>query len=95
VTVGKPASRVTLFDAGVFFQDDWRLRFNLTFSYGIRYEGQTGSTITPTLVRSFRSPGALGYWRYSREDRLPRRIWLVLRPLPGEKRATGNTPKRH
>ena len=60
MTVGKPASRVTLIDAGVFFQDDWRLRFNLTFSYGIRYEGQTGSAITPTLVFSFRSPGRPG-----------------------------------
>jgi hypothetical protein len=40
VTVGTPAARVTLFDAGVFYQDDWRLRPNFTFSYGLRYEGQ-------------------------------------------------------
>jgi hypothetical protein len=40
VTVGIPAARVTLFDAGVFYQDDWRLRPNFTFSYGLRYEGQ-------------------------------------------------------
>jgi hypothetical protein len=40
VTVGTAAARVTLFDAGVFFQDDWRLRQNFTFSYGLRYEGQ-------------------------------------------------------
>ncbi len=29
-----------MFDAGVFFQDDWRLRPDFTLSYGLRYEGQ-------------------------------------------------------
>jgi hypothetical protein len=40
VTAGTPAARVVLFDAGLFFQDDWRLRPDFTLSYGIRYEGQ-------------------------------------------------------
>src|SRR3984885_10248511 len=40
VTVGTPTARVLLFDAGLFFQDDWRLRPDFTLSYGIRYEGQ-------------------------------------------------------
>jgi hypothetical protein len=40
VTVGTPAAGVVLFDAGLFFQDDWRIRQDFTLSYGIRYEGQ-------------------------------------------------------
>ena len=40
VTVGTPAAQVVLFDAGVFFQDDWPVRKDFTLSYGLRYEGQ-------------------------------------------------------
>ncbi|WP_263377891.1 TonB-dependent receptor [Granulicella paludicola] len=40
VTVGTPTARVNLFDAALFFQDDWTVRPNLTFSYGVRYESQ-------------------------------------------------------
>ena len=38
---GSPTSRVNGFDAGIFFNDDWRVRPNLTLSYGLRYETQT------------------------------------------------------
>jgi hypothetical protein len=40
VTAGQSSSEVSLFDAGAFFQDDFKLRPNLTLSYGLRYEAQ-------------------------------------------------------
>lgn len=41
VTDGTPSAQVKLFDVGIFFQDDWRARSNLTLSYGLRYEVQS------------------------------------------------------
>jgi hypothetical protein len=38
---GTPYASVGQVDWGVYFQDDWRLRPNLTISTGLRYEGQT------------------------------------------------------
>jgi len=40
ITTGTPIADVTYFDAGLYFQDDWRLRPNITLSYGLRYESQ-------------------------------------------------------
>ncbi len=40
VTAGKANASIALFDAGVFFQDDFKFRPNLTLSYGLRYEAQ-------------------------------------------------------
>ena len=38
---GTPTTAVRQFDLGLFVNDDWRARPNLTFSYGLRYEAQT------------------------------------------------------
>ncbi len=38
--VGNPTVRVNWFDAGLYAQDDFRVRPNLTLSYGLRFETQ-------------------------------------------------------
>src|SRR5207248_904660 len=38
---GNPQATVTQTDLGLFFQDEWRVRPNLTFTAGLRYERQT------------------------------------------------------
>jgi hypothetical protein len=41
MAAGQPLAAVSQTDAGLFFNDDWRLRRNLTLSYGLRYETQS------------------------------------------------------
>ena len=40
IAAGNPLAGVRQWDGGIFAQDDWRLRPNLTISLGIRYEMQ-------------------------------------------------------
>jgi hypothetical protein len=40
IDVGNPYASVSQYDAAPWVQDDWRLRPNLTLSYGLRYEIQ-------------------------------------------------------
>ena len=74
-----PASgQRTLADVGLYAEDDWKTRPNLSISYGMRYETQNFiSTITLTLRRACPSP--MGW--AAPEDCAPRRLRHVLRPL--------------
>jgi hypothetical protein len=40
IITGQPTASVTLVDAGLFAQDDWQVRPNLTLSAGLRFETQ-------------------------------------------------------
>ena len=61
INTGNPVAGVTQKDYGLFIQDDWRVRPNLTFSAGLRYEYQTNAAskfnFAPRVAVAW-SPGA-------------------------------------
>jgi hypothetical protein len=60
-TEGTPNIAVTMADAGLFAEDDWKLREDMTLSYGMRYETQTGihdhADLGPRVGLSWAVPG--------------------------------------
>jgi hypothetical protein len=40
ITQGSPHAALTYYDVEPYFQDDWRVRSNITLSFGVRFEGQ-------------------------------------------------------
>ncbi len=42
LVAGQPVSDVSMVDIGLYVEDEWRIRPNLSLSYGLRYETQTG-----------------------------------------------------
>lgn len=61
IASGNPAADVSQVDFGFYAQDDWRVKPNLTFSYGLRYEKQTNISskfnFAPRMAFAW-SPGA-------------------------------------
>jgi hypothetical protein len=40
ITIGTPLVQVNWFDAGLYAEDEWRIRPNLSLTYGLRFESQ-------------------------------------------------------
>ena len=61
--INNPLAHALLFDASLFYQDDWRWKPNLTLSYGLRYEGQNRihdhADFAPRVAVAW-APGRLG-----------------------------------
>jgi hypothetical protein len=61
ISAGDPLASVKQIDAGLYAQDDWRVRPNLTFSFGLRYENQSNISsllnFAPRVAVAW-SPGA-------------------------------------
>jgi hypothetical protein len=42
IVTGQPLSDVSMIDVGLYAEDEWKIRPNISLSYGLRYEIQTG-----------------------------------------------------
>ncbi|MEJ7699565.1 MAG: TonB-dependent receptor [Pyrinomonadaceae bacterium] len=63
ITSGNPLAEVKQYDVGLFVTDDWRVRPDLTLSFGLRYENQTNISDNMNFAPRFSfaySPGAGG-----------------------------------
>jgi len=75
---GNPTVRVNWFDAGLYAQDDWRVRPNLTLSYGLRFETQNNISDHADFAPA--DGNCLGHWRHAQESAqncVAGRLWNV------------------
>ncbi|HEY8459705.1 MAG TPA: TonB-dependent receptor, partial [Blastocatellia bacterium] len=89
---GNPEIKATQRDAGIFLQDDWRVRDNFTFSAGLRYENQNNISsnlnFAPRLGFAW-TPGKAGGKQVIRGgigvfyDRIPLQLTMTARRFDG------------
>ena len=63
ITTGNPLAEVSQFDYSLFVTDDWKMRPDLTLSFGLRYENQTNISDNVNFAPRFGfawAPGAGG-----------------------------------
>lgn len=65
-TIGTPSIAVTVFDAGLYAEDNYKLKPNLTLSYGLRFESQTQTPDHADLA-----PRLGASWAISRSKKKP------------------------
>ena len=83
---GTPEARVSQTDAGLFVNDDWRARPNLTFSAGVRYEAQSNlGDLANWAPRVGIAWGLDGTGESAGKDRAAGRLRHFLRPHPAQR----------
>ena len=60
IVIGQPAVSDTMADVGLFVQDDWHLRPNLTISGGLRYETQNDIRVRANVAPRLSAAWGLG-----------------------------------
>ena len=82
LTTGSPWPPSNLFDAGLYVQDDWRWRPNVTLSSGLRFETQNHIPDHADLAPRFGLAWGIGQRKVAvAEDRAAGGLGNVLRPL--------------
>jgi hypothetical protein len=93
--VNNPYARISLFDAALFYQDDWKIDPRFTFSYGLRWETQTRIHDKSDWVPRLSLAWALG-WSKGKPAKTVLRAgygWFFQRfTVPGSFAATSGTP---
>ena len=93
LVAGLPLSDVSMVDVGLYAQDEWKIKPNLTFSYGLRYETQTGIPYEGNWAPRVSLAYGLGHSKQP-EDRAARRLRHLLRPLLLQLPAAGRALQR-
>ena len=94
LTAGNPHAYVNLIDAGPFIQDDWRIKPNLTLSYGLRFETQNHISDHMDWAPRVAVAWGIGGTKTTPEFVLRAGIRSLLYPFRGGKCATGSAPER-